>query len=306
MMKKVVVSIIAVFIILLLGNLVWTVVSVETSLPLKWSHSIIENNATVSDKWAIRGQIGDIMSGHFAALAFLGVALSIFLQVEGNKQMRESIEKQERAIKQQKVSIEKQTEANLDQAKSTLQQAEAIKLQATSIEQQNEALKIQYETLQAQTKELEEARKESSKQTEEFAINNMNIKLDRYYKLLTEKLIKLDGNQMNIYKNKKVVKQRLENGDDNIIGVTLPNIKKDLEELESLFNSIYEVLEFIFLDIESMKKKPDAYNVFSGEFKIRIKSDHNLIQMLMHYPPNEEKYKVGSFLHELTLDTFMG
>lgn len=265
------------FIFLLLVNLIITSVSVESSFFYWLSNSsnlppMVDSNSTIpiSDPWAVRGQIGDIMSGHFSALAFLAVALSIVYQSEANGQMRKSIDKQEEAI-----------------------------------EQQNIALQVQSKALEAQIKELEESREESSKQTEEFAINNMNIKLDRYYKLLNEKLIKLDGDQGKIYKNKKVVKQRLENG-DTIIGVTLPNIKKDLEELENLFDSIYEVLEFIFLDIESMQNKLEAYNVFSGEFKIRIKSDYNLINMLIQYPANNEKYTVSAFLHELKIDTMMG
>lgn len=46
------------------------------------------------------------MSGHFSALAFLAVALSIVYQIEANKQMRESIEKQENALKQNEIAIQ--------------------------------------------------------------------------------------------------------------------------------------------------------------------------------------------------------
>ena len=77
-----------------------------------------------------------------------------------------------------------------EQAKSTLQQAKAIELQAKSLSQQNEALKLQSISLEAQIKELQEARVESSKQTEEFFIQNMNVKLDRYYTLLEDTISK--------------------------------------------------------------------------------------------------------------------
>lgn len=190
--------------ILLLSNLLLTVLGIEyaplywianftyDSLPLVQGTELTNSNI---EKWGIRGQIGDIMSGHFSALAVLAVAYSITLQVEANKKMTESIEKQEEALRhteetilQQKLSIEKQTEANIEQAKNTLQQAKAIELQAKSIEQQNEALKVQSETLKAQIEELTASREESERQTEEFFIQNMNVRLDRYYKLLDESI----------------------------------------------------------------------------------------------------------------------
>lgn len=200
--------------ILLITNLLLTVLGIEYS-PLYWianftydSLPLVQGTELVNsniEKWGIRGQIGDIMSGHFSALAVLAVAYSIILQVEANQKMTESIEKQKEALKhteetilQQKLSIEKQTEANLEQAKSTLQQAQAIELQAKSIEQQNEALKVQSETLKAQIEELTESRKESEKQTEEFFIQNLNTKLDRYYKLVDFNLDLIMGETIDV------------------------------------------------------------------------------------------------------------
>lgn len=147
----------------LIAHFFWSVFLLDSAPLFQFSDS---NRTLAIENWAIRGQIGDVMAGHFAALAFLAVALSITFQVEANRQMRESIAKQEESIRQQKESIEKQTEANLEQAKNTLQQAEAIELQATSISQQNEALAIQSETLKAQIEELEAARKEYAGQRE--------------------------------------------------------------------------------------------------------------------------------------------
>lgn len=84
---------------LLLTNLVWTVTSLDSSIIYLVSASI-DNNASelikdFKDSWAIRGQIGDVLSGHFSALAFLAVAFSVIIQNEANKQTRESIKKQE-------------------------------------------------------------------------------------------------------------------------------------------------------------------------------------------------------------------
>ncbi len=74
------------------------------------------NNKLNIDYWSIRGQIGDVLSGHFTALAFIGLLASLHLQRESIKQMQESIEQntdvielQNRAINLQKVEIGKQT-----------------------------------------------------------------------------------------------------------------------------------------------------------------------------------------------------
>lgn len=276
-MKKLLKPLIILFMVLLFVNLVWTVGFLETA-PLYWFSNpsstlpIAEVNTTVTtpaiDLWAIRGQIGDIMSGHFSALAFLAVALSIIYQSEANEQMRESIDKQEKAIQQQDTSIERQTEANLDQAKSTLQQAEAIELQATSIEQQNEALKIQSETLQAQIKELEEARKESSKQTEEFAINNINVKLDRYYRLFNAHLNAINDEVLDMYVRARKVLSK--HGDNTMW-------RSRLAKSENTIMSVISTLNFIHDEIVVLKMKyPDAYTVFIKELELILISNHIL------------------------------
>jgi len=51
--------------------------------------------------WAIRGQIGDLLAGHFTVLAFLGLLMSIL-------QMRVSLEKQDKAFAIQKEEMELQ------------------------------------------------------------------------------------------------------------------------------------------------------------------------------------------------------
>ena len=69
------------------------------------TYPIFELTKQEIDTWAIRGQIGDILAGHFSALAFVGIAYSIYLQGIGNKQIQESIEKQETAIQMQKEAL---------------------------------------------------------------------------------------------------------------------------------------------------------------------------------------------------------
>lgn len=258
-------------ILLIVINLFWTIISLETAPLIKWSEEILTCN---TDQWALRGQIGDIMSGHFSALAFLAVALSIFFQYEANKQMRESIDKQETAIQQTKESIEQQTKANLEQAKNTLQQAEAIKLQAQSIEQQNEALRVQSETLKAQIEELTASREESKRQTEEFFIQNMNVKLDRYYQLLDKNILNR-SNEAEWYNR---VKNTITNND--------PYTKNKYEKLEKELKIITQIINLIYFEIENTSKiNTTAHFNFKQEFTIRLKSEPFIFQLKKYFEP---------------------
>lgn len=260
-------NIIFTFILLIIINLLWTVISLESSPLVQLSNKILTCD---TDEWALRGQIGDIMSGHFSALAFLAVALSIIFQYEANKQMRESIEKQEEAINQTKKSIEQQTEANLEQAKSTLQQAQAIELQAKSIEQQNKALKLQSETLKAQIEELKESREESKRQTEEFFIQNMNSKLERYYKLVDDEIKRIGS--------EKYKKLRLGQIDFDFLSNSF-----DIENSSLPFERLFKILNLIYDDITLLKNSyPNAYSILMKEFSLRFENNDNILDVVIY------------------------
>jgi len=87
-------------IIIILLNLLLTSISPTWSILNIFS---LDNmiNKTSTDYWSIRGQIGDVLSGHFAALAFIALLISI-------SKMQESITKQDEAIKMQQKYIKKQ------------------------------------------------------------------------------------------------------------------------------------------------------------------------------------------------------
>lgn len=287
--------------ILLITNLLLTVLGIEYS-PLYWianftydSLPLVQGTELVNsniEKWGIRGQIGDIMSGHFSALAVLAVAYSIILQVEANQKMTESIEKQKEALKhteetilQQKLSIEKQTEANLEQAKSTLQQAQAIELQAKSIEQQNEALKVQSETLKAQIEELTESRKESEKQTEEFFIQNLNTKLDRYYKLVDFNLDLIMGETIDV--KMKII---------NILDKDSKDYnEKDANSQIRISYKVFIILEHIYKEIKSLESNPH-YKMFLNEFRIKIHTNFFIETLCIN--SSKEQKETYSFLKE--------
>lgn len=198
-----------------------------------------ENNATTLNQqintWAIRGQIGDIMSGHFSALAFCAIAFSIFFQSEANKKMQSSINKQDESLIQQ----------------------------GKLILQQNDALEIQSKALNAQIEELKESRVENSKQTEEFFINNMNTKLDRYYKLLDVNAKKLSLDDMQKYKRAIIdMNNRMVGAEDiyNTIQVKIDHLNHNLT--------------LIYNDINRLEKEyPQAYKIFILELQLRMHTD---------------------------------
>ncbi len=87
-------------IFLILLNLILTVTSPVWSLLNIFTLDDMPNKASI-DYWSIRGQIGDVLSGHFAALAFIALLITIY-------QMQKSLLKQDEAIKIQQEYIKKQ------------------------------------------------------------------------------------------------------------------------------------------------------------------------------------------------------
>lgn len=249
---KILIAIIVVAIIIamvVLGvNLYMTIDNLQMSPIIQLSNTAL---TIETDTWALRGQIGDILSGHFSALAFLAVALSIILQNQANKQMRESIDKQEKAIK----------------------------LQANSIEQQNKALEVQSKALEAQIEELKASREESEKQTEEFFIQNMNVKLDRYYKLLDNKL-EADFNLKALGKLltelKKVDKIDLD-----------PNEKRNHKLNIKTITLLFDLIQFIFDEILSIKDSHSSiFKNILEEYKLRINNDIRILALAVYLIKN--------------------
>lgn len=91
--------------------------SLETNLNLE------DTKTTTNDFWSIRGQIGDLIAGHFTALAFIGILINI-------TQMRKSLDKQDEAIKIQQKEMQNQ---QLEMKATT----KSLELQAKLIEKQN-------------------------------------------------------------------------------------------------------------------------------------------------------------------------
>lgn len=87
----------AIYIILL--NLILTILTPNMSIFNLLAYDDIKFN--IKDNWSIRGQIGDLLSGHFTALAFIGLMLTI-------SQMNKALKQQDEAILIQKQEMNKQ------------------------------------------------------------------------------------------------------------------------------------------------------------------------------------------------------
>jgi hypothetical protein len=245
---KILIGLLVLAMILLGINLFWTIGYLDSSPILSLSKGIIaQETDDIKDTWALRGQIGDIMSGHFSALAFLAVALSITFQYQANNQMKESIDKQEE-----------------------------------SLIEQSKALEIQSKSLEEQIGELKASRKESEKQTEQFFISNINIKLDRLYKLL-------DIEVENVLDSQDYIKL------SNVVTKSMDKKTITSDEMVSINTTIflaptvYEILENIFMVILNLDKGSITYSLFYKEFSLKINNTHKLSSLCSI--SNKSKYR---------------
>lgn len=249
---------IGLFACLLLINLVWTVTSLDSSIMYLVSSSI-DNNASETikdfkDSWAIRGQIGDILSGHFSALAFLAVAFSIILQNQANQKMQISIEKQDKALEQQDKSLQ----------------------------QQSKALEVQSESLKAQIEELQQSRKESERQTQEFFIANMHVKLDRYYKLLDNQIERVTKDD-SVHEYIRANEVKLQN--PYYSDTWESRLNKAVSEIET----VILILNRIDKEITCLKELyPQVNQDFVDEFKVKLLSTQVLHDINTHYKDKDK------------------
>lgn len=110
------------------------------------------------DLWAFRGQIGDILAGHFTALSLMALFYSIMLQRESVNQMGTSILKMNDSMDLQKEAIQQQTKA---------------------LDNQQKEIELQNKALVAQVKEMKE-------QKEEFEKSNLLSTYNRHFNRLHE------------------------------------------------------------------------------------------------------------------------
>ncbi|WP_310442297.1 putative phage abortive infection protein [Sulfurimonas sp.] len=93
--------------------------------------SILDVNQTsYSNNWETRGQIGDFIAGHFTALAFIGLLISI-------TQMQNGLKKQDEAINIQRDEMRLQREEMKLQREEMKESTKSLMLQAKLYEKQN-------------------------------------------------------------------------------------------------------------------------------------------------------------------------
>ncbi|MFK5976247.1 MAG: putative phage abortive infection protein [Sulfurovum sp.] len=95
-------SIIALFVFI---HMLTTAISPSYTFLSLFALDDINSTASTTDLWAIRGQIGDVLAGHFTALAVLGLMITIL-------QMKKSIEIQKNAFNEQSKEMKKQSFEN--------------------------------------------------------------------------------------------------------------------------------------------------------------------------------------------------
>lgn len=199
--KNIAICIFLVFVLFLGWNL-WNVIN-HLGSSYMYMHSKDTNltdATTMAEQWAIRGQMGDILSGHFSALAFLAVALSVYIQNQANRQMKKSIEQQDVIIQNQ---------------------------------------------------------------TKEFFISDMNVKLDRYYKLLDGYIDDVvSSNAINNYEDVKKAYNTGGHPDINrnkmtAVILTHNMIYKEINKLKAIYPEVYQG----FID-EFHLKSANSYILF--------------------------------------------
>lgn len=144
------------WIIVVFGVIVVANLFVVVGFPAGYEYvGLIDLNVSTDPEkaWAFRGQVGDILAGHFTAITMLFVVYSLLLQRKSVEQMGESI----------------------------TQQSEAINQQSTAIQQQSEALANQQEEIKLQTKALTAQIKEMEIQNIEFAVSNAQTRFKEHF-----------------------------------------------------------------------------------------------------------------------------
>jgi len=220
--------------LILIISLGWTIIDFENSFFYSFSkdtnmYSIFELSQKEMDIWAVRGQIGDILAGHFSALAFIGIAISLYLQNNSNKQMQESIRIQR----------------------------------------------------------------------EEAFISNMNIRLDRYYKILDENLEIVTSTFFDDYINAKSTIEKWKNRTPSADIKTKIRRKVILIKInEPQIKNIIMILNLIYDEIGILQKDYDtSYKRYRQELKLRLELDKVFLKIKNSFT-GADKCKAFSLLDE--------
>lgn len=193
-------------------NLILTLIDPYLSLVAQMNN---ETNTT-KDLWEMRGQMGDVLSGHFTALAFIGLLISLQYQ-------RKSIEQMSTTIKQQNESFLKQSEALNLQIVEFKQQTEEFEHQTTEFKISNylQIIERNYSRLN----ELEAS----------FTYTIGQNKYNSYRDLLNN----LDKSTRIAFRDLEMLVSQLKIIETNIQFVHLDKIKETLENEYNVYKDLY-------------------------------------------------------------------
>ena len=222
-------------------NLILTLQNPYSSIVAQMNN---DTNTTTKDLWEMRGQMGDVLSGHFTALAFIGLLISLQYQ-------RKSIVQMGTTINQQNENLIKQSEALHLQIEEFHRQTEEFEHQTTEFKINNylQIIERNYSRLN----DLEAS----------FTYYDSNNDKDKSYRNL---LHNLDKSLQIAFRDLEMLVSQLKIIEKNIQFVYLADIKGTLENEYNIYKNLY------YKDkIESMI----YYTFFKQKISSIIGSDFN-------------------------------
>jgi hypothetical protein len=174
-----------------------------------------ENN-TNNELWAMRGQIGDVLSGHFTALAFIGLLISLQYQ-------RKSIEQMSIAINQQN--------------KNLIRQSKILKLQIKEFEQQTEEFKEQ--TTEFKINNFLQIIARNYSRLNDFEVSFTYITRQTKHESYRNFLNDLYLSPEIVFRDLEMLVSQLKIIETNIQFVHLPEIKEILKNEYNIYKDLY-------------------------------------------------------------------
>ncbi|RKY52818.1 MAG: hypothetical protein DRP93_07520, partial [Candidatus Neomarinimicrobiota bacterium] len=138
----------------------------------------IDNNTTnnVAEKWAIRGQIGDILAGHGTVIAFLLLIYNIRQQSESLTSLKSSLQLQEKSLNSQNEALQINTQEyrlQVEEFKIMNTQNKVYKL-FNKIEKEMDQLEYTLHNIQTNEDEVKKGIAQFNNDTSPFTLHKKN------------------------------------------------------------------------------------------------------------------------------------
>lgn len=145
---------------------------------------LVDNNATTSltEKWAIRGQIGDILAGHGSVIAFLLLIYSIRQQAESLINLRDSLNLQKKSLTNQNDALE----LSITEYKNQVIEFQVMNTQSKvyklidRLENTMDSLEYKIYEINTKEEEIKVGISELNNDTSAFTLHNVNRKYKQF------------------------------------------------------------------------------------------------------------------------------